>query len=184
MTRHDYRQSSFERIIGRRPRFTVPAAMYAPLVAVAVAALLVAAVYVVELQRCSDLDAQLAALHERIAVAQRADAHVDDLSRSVAQLRDVRRAVIAARRETLIAANTIARIGNRLPSETWLTSVQTNRAGSWSIAGRSTRVDQIGTTLAAIGDIDRTATTRLVSIDATGRTGRLLNFVIAWEHPQ
>jgi hypothetical protein len=35
--------------------------------------------------------------------------------------------------------------------------------------------------LRRIQSIDKTASTRLVSIAATGRTGRILDFVIGWD---
>ena len=184
MTRCNYRQSRFERVVGRRPDIAIDRHMRSPLIAIGAALLLTAVAYGVEWQRVAVLDAELSILQDRITIAKQADIRVDMLGQSVAQLRDVRTAVAGLRRDTIVVTNTIARIGNELPSETWLTSVQPGRTGTWSIVGRSTRVDQIGATLASIGELDHAATARLVSINAAGKTGRLLDFIIAWEHQQ
>jgi hypothetical protein len=100
---------------------------------------------------------------------------------NIARMRTIQAAVGAARRDVLIATNTIARIGNDLPPATWLTSVGSTPAGAWTIGGRSTRVDEIGTMLRRVQGIDKRATVRLVSIAATGRSGRVLDFVIGWD---
>jgi hypothetical protein len=96
-------------------------------------------------------------------------------------LRALHAGVAAARREALAATNTIARIGNDLPPQTWLTGVGSTPNGTWTIDGRSTRVGEIGTMLRRVQRIDDGATARLVSIAATGRTGRVLDFVIGWD---
>ncbi len=184
MTRYNYRQSRFERVVGRRPDMAIDRNMRSPIIAIGAALLLTAVVYGVEWQRVAVLDAELSALQDRIATAKQADIRVDTLGRSVAELRAIRTAVAGSRRDTVIVTNTIARIGNGLPAQTWLTSVQPGRSGTWSIAGRSTRIDQIGSTLASIGELDHAATARLVSINAAGKTGTMLDFIIAWEHPQ
>ena len=53
-------------------------------------------------------------------------------------------------------------------------------ADAWTINGRSTRVDEIGTMLRRVQELDRRGAARLVSIAATGRSGRILDFVISW----
>jgi hypothetical protein len=96
-------------------------------------------------------------------------------------MRAIRAAVSAARRDVLVATNTIARIGNDLPPATWLTSLGSTPSGAWTIGGRSTRVDEIGTMLRRVQGIDQHATVRLMSIAATGRSHRVLDFVIGWD---
>jgi len=92
--------------------------------------------------------------------------------------------VLAAQRASIADANAIARIGNRLPPQTWLTSLRAERTGTWSIGGRSTQIEQIGATLATIGRLAPAAAPRLVSLEANGERGRLLDFRIAWDAPR
>ncbi len=184
MTRFDYRQTSFERWLGRRPVFVVDRPLRAAFLAIAAAIVAVGVVALIECRRIAALDGELAALADRIAVAERDDARSDALQRDVERLRDLCATVDGARRDTAFATNTIVRIGNRLPPQTWLTSVQTDRTGSWTIGGRSARLDEIGTTLAAVAQLEPAATTRLVSVNAAGARGALLDFSIAFEQPR
>jgi Tfp pilus assembly protein PilN len=181
MTRYDYRQSAFERLIGRRPELVLDRALLSALAALALALLAVVTLAATESRRIAALDTELGALADRIATAERVDARDERAIADLAHARRVQAAVLAAHADTGRAANAIARIGNRLPSQTWLTNLRDDPAGGWSIAGRSTRIDEIGATLAAIGRLDPAATARLVSIAASGRTGRVLDFTIAWE---
>ena len=80
----------------------------------------------------------------------------------------------------LETTNAIARIGNDLPPQTWLTAIGATPAGDWTIGGRSTRVSEIGTMLRRVQALDAGAAATLVSIAATGRSGRILDFVIGW----
>jgi hypothetical protein len=175
----DYRQSSFARVLGRRPAFALPGALRPALAAVATALLLVGAAGAIERARIAALDGDLAALAARSVAAERDDARTERLEASVVSLRALRASLAVAQRSTAIAANTIVRIGNRLPPRTWLTSVTTDPSGVWSIGGRSTHLDEIATTLGAIARLDRRATTRLVAINAVGRHTSLLDFTVA-----
>jgi hypothetical protein len=181
VTRYNYRQSSFERLAGRGWPVVLTRELRAPLIALAAAILIVAAVNLVEVRRLAALDTTLATISDRLTTARREGVRADRAIQSVAHLRALQNAVLASRRETVIAENTIARIGNHVPGDTWLTNVQATRAGSWSIAGRSTHVERIGAMLASIGAMDRSASTRLVSITASGARGNTLDFVIGWE---
>jgi hypothetical protein len=181
MTRYNYRQSAFERLIGRRPRIEVDQRLRSSLIAVALAVFVVVAVAAAEGRRLALLDADLAALHDRIVVAEQADARDGRVRRTVLAERRVRDAVLDAQRDGIVVANTIARIGNELPPQTWLTGLHDDHTGTWSVAGRSTQIDQIGATLEAIGRLDSASSARLVSITASGRRGRMLDFTIAWE---
>jgi Tfp pilus assembly protein PilN len=158
--------------------------MRSALLAIAAAIVAVTLVALVERQRLAALDGELAVLADRIAVAERDDARSDALQHDVVRLRELCATLDNVRRDTTIATNTIVRIGNRLPPQTWLTSVQTDRAGSWTIGGRSARLDEIGTTLATVAQLEPAATTRLVSVNAAGIRGALLDFSIALEQPR
>jgi len=181
VTRYDYRQSAFERLLGRRPRIALDRRLWPSFAAVAAAVLLVAMVTGAETRRIAILDGDLATFADRIARADRDAARDRRAIAAVEHDRLIADALLGARRDTAVATNAIARIGNRLPARTWLTSVRTDPGGAWSIAGRSTQIERIGATLAAIAALDRGATTALVSIAASGRTGHTLDFTIAWE---
>jgi len=150
----------------------------------AAAIVAVGVVGLVERYRLASLDRELATLSTRIAVAERDDARSDRLNREVRRQRDLGAAIDAARDDTALAANTIVRLGNRLPAQTWLTKLESVRSGSWTIRGRSARLDDIRVTLAAVARLDRTASARLVSVDAAGSRSPLLDFTIALERPR
>ena len=181
MKRFNYRQSRFERFAGLAPPAFTTSALRGPLAIAGAAVVLFAGAWSVEAQRIAQLDRDLDALNIRVRAAkpaaERANAVIAATAR--AQTDDAR--VLAALREAVISTNTIARLGNALPPRTWLTNVQSNPAGAWTLAGRSDRVGAIGTTLRAIQQFDARARARLVSISATGRAGELLNFVIGWD---
>ena len=181
MTRYNYRQTTFERFAGNRPRLVIDARVRTSLAVLAAALLVVVTAATAEQRRLAVLDGQLTALHDRIAIAALVDVRNERVRGNVMQARRVRAAVLAARRDAMLAANTIARIGNQLPPQTWLTSVQNDRTGAWSVAGRSTQIGEIGATLVAIGRLVPTSSPRLVSIASSGNRGRMLDFVIAWE---
>jgi Tfp pilus assembly protein PilN len=181
VTRFDYRQSAFERLIGRPPRIAPDGRLRASVATLAVALVAVAVVATAERGRLARLDAELGAMHDRLIAAQRSDALDERVRRDVLAARGIRDAVLDARRASIADANAIARLGNRLPPQTWLTSLNATRTGTWSIAGRSTQIEQIGATLAAIGRLEPAASPRLVSLEANGERGRMLDFRIAWD---
>ncbi len=181
MTRYDYRQSRFERLIGRRPHLIIDDALRTALLAFTVALCLVGAGAFVEAHRLASLDVDLATLDARLVDARRADARLDRMQRVIANERALRDAVLAARREGALAADTIAGIGNVLPPQTWLTSIRNDRSGGWSIAGRSTQLEEVGGTLVAVARVQASTTPHLVSITAASRHAAVLDFLIASE---
>ncbi len=183
MTRFNYRQNSFERFVGRRPTVYLDDRMRAPAIAILASIIIAAAVAAIEMQRLALLNQELQSLHDRIALVERSDARVEGLSRTVRHLRDLRTALSTSHRETLLTSNHIVSIGNQLPSRTWLTRVQTNRAGMLSIAGRSASIERIAEMLTSIAHLSGPDSARLISINSAG-SGRLLDFLINWEPPQ
>jgi hypothetical protein len=181
MNRFNYQQSPFERHFGDAPMGMLADRLRLPMAVIGAAVLALAATWSFETHRVADLDAELAALQLRVEAASGLRVRAERLTARVARLRAASAGIDAAHREALAATNTIAQIGNGMPEQTWLTGVGAAAAGTWTIDGRSTRVDQIGTMLRRIQSIDKTASTRLVSIAATGRTGRILDFVIGWD---
>lgn len=180
MTRFNYHPSAQERLLAAAPlaawaeRLRVPAAL------VIAAVLIVCATWSFETRRIARLDADLGRLQEQVRTAARDDAHAGRLIAAVVRLHATTERVAAARHDVLATTNAIAQIGNELPPQTWLTTVGATPAGDWTIGGRSTRVDEIGTMLRRVQAIDTRASATLVSVAATGRSGRILDFVIGW----
>lgn len=184
MIRFNYLQPAHERWSASIPAITLASSVRVPLLLIGLALLGLAATWTFEVHRAEMLQEDLSGLQLRVRAAASDERLARNLMTSVARMRTIRAAVSAARRDVFVATNTIARIGNALPPATWLTSVGSTPAGAWTIGGRSTRVDEIGTMLRRVQGIDQRATVRLVSIAATGRTGRVLDFVIGWDqHP-
>ena len=180
MNRFNYHPTRVERV-----RMALPAVLLGhirfPLALAGSAIFLVAAAWSFETQRLHALEGQVAATELRVHAAA-AGAHVAErLSATVVRLRAMHDRITAARRDVLVATNTIAEIGNELPAQTWLTNVGASTAGTWTIGGRSTHVDEIGAMLRRVQGLDPAAPVRLVSIAATGRAGRVLDFVIGWD---
>ena len=181
MIRFNYLQPAYERWCAGIPAVALAGSVRLPLLLIGLAFLGVAATWAFEAQRAGMLQDQLSALQRRVQTAAGDERRTRNLMTSVARMRTIRAAVRAARRDVIVATNTIARIGNDLPPATWLTSVGSTPTGAWTLAGRSTRVDEIGTMVRRVQSIDQRATVRLMSIAATGRSGRVLDFVIGWD---
>jgi hypothetical protein len=181
VNRFNYHQSAYERLLAGVPAAMLTERLRAPMAVIGAALLSVAATWSIETHRAAVLGDELTGLHARLQAAAANQTHAEHLTSSVARLRAIVERVALARRDVLVATNTIATIGNDLPPQTWLTSVGSTPTGDWTIGGRSTRVDEIGTMLRRVQGIDRNATARLVSIAATGRGARVMDFVIGWD---
>lgn len=182
--RHNYHPSPLERLAALTRAIHVPAQLRIGMAMVGMASLLVSIMWGVETRRIAVLEHELAiASSEARAIAadaRRAQSVAGALRRAV----ELQQRIDRAHRVAIASTNAIALLGNGLPSDTWLTSLATAPSGSINIAGRSARVEQIGTALRAIQHIDAHAGTRLISISATGRTGRIHDFLIGWDrHP-
>lgn len=181
MKRHNYLQSRLERLIGTIPGPSAYTHLRRPLAAIGAAFALVAGAWFVDGQRVAALDRDLATLRAQATLAAADAARARTLLATVTRARTIAERVVAAHRIGVASTNAVAQVGNVLPRETWLTNVSAAPAGNWSIAGRSARLAEIGTTLRSIQRIDARAATHLVSLTATGRTGRIHDFVIAWD---
>jgi hypothetical protein len=182
MKRFNYHQSTIERLLAGVPAAALAEHLRTPLAVIGAALLTVAATGSIETHRAAGLEAELTSLQDRVHAAAANQTRAERLTVNVARLRTIAERITVARRDVLVTTNTIASIGNGLPPQTWLTSVASTPAGDWTIGGRSTRVDEIGTMLRRVQGIDRGTTARLVSIAATGRAARVLDFVIGWDH--
>jgi Tfp pilus assembly protein PilN len=143
--------------------------------------LLITVAWSVETLRLARLDGELAALAVAQAAARSVERDVARLQGDLQHLRALEAGVAMARREAIDTTNVVALVGNRLPERTWLTSIQATADGAWSIAGRTTHVAAVGSTLRSIGELNGTAAPHLQSISASGRTHRIVDFAIAWE---
>ena len=179
MNRFDYAGPSAERRVGIAAAALTGEPLRLPIVSLAAALLFVGGTWSVEAHRIAALDADLVTIAHRAQNAANDERRAGRLTIALATIAAVHDRISQARQSALTSTNTIARIGNALPPQTWLTGLQTAPSGSWSIAGRTTSIGEIGTTLGSIGRTGRSATTRLVSITAIGPAGRTLDFVIA-----
>jgi hypothetical protein len=180
----DYRQSRFERLAGIAPSAFVTAQLRIPTAVLGSALLLLTAGWTLEIQRVHTLEHDLNALLARTRGSASAAERANLLIADVAHLRADDARIVSARRAALLSTNAIARLGNALPPQTWLTNVESTPAGAWTIAGRSAEIAEIGTTLRTIQQFDARAATRLVSISASGRSGEVLDFIIDWQPGQ
>ena len=181
MKRFDYNQSRYHQLLAEIPLGTIAMQLRLPVTACAAALLAVAAAWSLETHRIAALDLELSQMQLRVQATAADEARVERLTSAVAHQRAIQDGIAAARRDVLETTNTVARIGNELPEQTWLTAVSSTPAGAWTVGGRSTHVGEIGTMLRRVQGIDPKSTARLVSIAATGRSGRILDFIIAWD---
>jgi hypothetical protein len=184
VNRFNYCQTLFERLAGIAPAGLLSSRLRLPVAVTGGAILVLALTSAVEVGRLNQLDSELGVLQARVRAAQPAVAHANAVMAATVRARRDDERIEDARRDAITSTNTIARLGNALPPRTWLTTIQSTPAGAWTIAGRSDRVAEIGTTLRTIQQFDPRATAQLVSISAGGSTGTLLNFVIGWQHQQ
>lgn len=180
MTRFTYHPSRLERLRAGAPKLALDARTGPPLAVVLGTLLLLTTLWLVQAQRLAELDRSLALLDAQLRQAQQTASAVARLSGEIARMQRTRDVVLGYRRQSTLTENLIARLGNDLPSHTWLTAVQPTVAGTWSISGRSTRLDEVGDVLAALQRSDRSSEPRLVSAASSAR-GSLVDFSIAWE---
>ena len=180
MIRYNYQPSAFERFSAHVPIVTLDAARRRMLLWSGAILGALGILTAVELSRLGTVEDQLAALHARAAAGAQAETAVVRLTAEVARLHSTSEAIERTRRDALLRANDLVRIGNLLPAQTWLTAVREDRAGTWSIEGRSTRLIEIGATLGALQRVDPHAAVRLLSVLGIGH-GRGIQFVLTWE---
>jgi hypothetical protein len=178
VTRFDYVPARFEPLraafgAGRRPAGIRLAAGV-----VGASLIFVTAMWSFEEHRLTQLADELNALQTQARFARIAMHRARRLRTTLLRLRDIDTTIALARQEAIATTNVVSRIGNSLPSGTWLTGVQAATTGGWTIAGRSKQIADVGATLGAIEHLDGGAATHLVSVAATGRASRILDFVI------
>jgi hypothetical protein len=182
--RFNYHQSPYERFFADATTRMLTARLRVPMAALGAVLLAVTGMWSIETHRVVALEDELRNLRMHVEAANGDRVRAEQLMARVARLRALNSGIAVARREAIAATNTIAKIGNGLPAQTWLTGVGAAPGGAWTIDGRSTSVSEIGIMLRRVQSIDEGAATRLVSIAATGHAGRVLDFVIGWERRQ
>ena len=134
-----------------------------------------------EQHRLTELEARLGVLREQESAVTLAARNAGTVAQQLAGLRELAQRLASARRETIMSTNAAILIGNGLPPRTWLTELDALPSGSWTIAGKSTALDQIGATITALSRLDRTAAVRLVSVTTLAQPGSSYAFVITWD---
>jgi Tfp pilus assembly protein PilN len=169
MRRIDYHVTWSERRIGVALPATIPPSLRAPLAAFACAVAFVAVVWCVQHARLRAAERDGAALARRLAAAEREVAAVCAIESDVARLRALSERIASFRASGALRASEIARVGNVLPDDAWLTSLRADR-GALSLEGRSARLGAVGTALAALSRLPRYGGARLIAVreDPTG----------------
>jgi hypothetical protein len=177
--RYNYQPSAFEQFAAHVPATTIDPALRRTLVRAGAILGALGILTAIELGRLATAEKDLDALRARAAASAPAAAAAARLTSDVEQLRATAAAIDRSRRDGLLRADDLVRVGNLLPEQTWLTAIHEDRSGTWSIEGRSTRLVEIGATLGALQRLDPRAGVHLVSVLGIGR-GRALEFTLTW----
>jgi hypothetical protein len=157
-------------------RFTVRDEEHPPLAAFAGTLALIVGLSAIEHARLVSVEGDLA--HDRTRLIQS--------DRDVARLKRLDVTLEQERRETLeisrirasgtLHANEIAAIGNRLPSDTWVSVIRHNDS-SLTLEGQARRVEAVGAALIALGAGDARNVPSLISIDeGTGTPADIVRY--------
>lgn len=179
MRRINYALTWSERHVGVTLPSAIPAALRPPLAALACAVAFVLVVWGVQQARLRAAERDGAELAGRLAAAERGVAVVRAMGREVARLRTLDDRIARIRRSGTDRASEIAVVGNRLPSDAWLTSLRADR-GALALEGRGARLSAVGSAIADLARLPSYAGARLLSVrDDPGRTG--VTYAIALE---
>ncbi|MEA2784507.1 MAG: hypothetical protein QOF71_611 [Candidatus Eremiobacteraeota bacterium] len=162
MRRINYLPSWSERHIG----LTLPAVageLRAPFAALAGAIALAAALWAIQQTRLHAAERDGAAYAERLVETQLDVARVRAVEHDVERLRALRERVDTIRRSGAMRANEIAALGNRLPPDTWLSSVRADR-GTLAVEGHGTRLAAVSSAIASLAALPAYRTARLVAV--------------------
>lgn len=160
MKRIDYLRQAVRPI---RLPFAAPGAKLRRTLAVfGLTAVAISATAAAEAGRLAGLQRTGTALTEQL---HRADADAADaraLQRELARLQGIARRVAATRRSGPDGANDVAALGNRLPSNVWLTSLR-RAPDTVSLEGRSAQLEAVAATMRALARAPQVVEARLVS---------------------
>ena len=150
MKRFNYFISPAERVFGAALPGLISPALRAPLIALAAALVAGGAGYGVEAARLRAAAAAAELLAVQLAASEVAVSRVRRTGDEVERLRALAHRIEAIRASGDARADEFVALGNGIPSGTWLTSVRLEPRGL-GIEGRSTRLDLVATTIAALG---------------------------------
>jgi Tfp pilus assembly protein PilN len=150
----------------RHAGITLPApapALRQPLAVFGCAVALVTVVWAVQHARLGSLNDRGAEYAQRLAETGAALAHVRAVESDVARLRALEGRIDVIRRSGPLHAGEIAALGDRLPDGAWLTSLRADRA-ALSLEGRSTRIEAVAASVAALTRLPAYGGARLLSV--------------------
>ncbi|GAC1416189.1 MAG: hypothetical protein NVSMB5_06230 [Candidatus Velthaea sp.] len=170
----------FNFIAVRRPmdftidKMTVPPRLREPAGALAATAALVTVLYGIQTIRLQEASERHGTAVARLARSEAAIRHFKMLDAEIARRSRLAAAVIDVQRSGVRRANELAWIGNRLPSETWLSSIRVD-AGSYALEGGSERVAAVGAAMQSLRGNPTLGTPQLQSVtdDASAASSRV-----------
>jgi Tfp pilus assembly protein PilN len=151
-----------------------------PIVAVALALLLVGGVRAVEDRRMNAALRHLETLEQREAAVAPARRRVQALSTDITRLTKIANDVHGVRVSGIMQAEELAEIGNSLPAHVWLTAIRDADAG-WSITGGARRISDVGSAMLALEHVPRITSATLVSTQAADRSDRSVEYELRLE---
>ena len=164
--------SAFERLTGISPA-ALPRAVRVPLAALGVTMIGAGFCWGVEEAR---IDAALRSAEAYTARAQALDPPADRAraaAADVARLQNVARAVRDVVASGGRSAARIARIGNALPDDVWLSAIRADD-GAVSLEGRALHVEGVAAAVAALGRLDASTSVRLRSVRSDARHANVI----------
>jgi hypothetical protein len=179
MIGYNYHRPVIGRIFGSTATLQLARALRTGVPGFALACALAGGIWGFELRVLGGIENDLASVQAGLS----ADEADDRRLRQAKSAGDTMQALLAAldrqKRSTAQELNALAAIGNALPPNTWLTELHRQTAGTWSMAGRSARLEEIGDTLVALQRLDATGDPRLISVSSKD-AGVPLAFTAEW----
>lgn len=129
----------------------------------------------IELLRISRFDAAAAAQEARIAADAPRRAQVKALALDVAHYQSFAREAQAYRRSGSDVAIALAKIGNSVPAQVWLDSLDRQNQ-EYTVAGGATSVDRLGGTIVSLGGALPQTHAALVNLDNRQADGNGVHF--------
>lgn len=181
MTRHDYAPSRAARLVVLLRELFADAQVRAAAATLAAVMAVIASALAVELHRLAGLEDAVRIMDTRVADARQRTQRLDAIRADVDRLRRERDLLLDARAASRADVNALVVLGNRLPSDSWLTRVHGDRDGSWTLEGRASRTFAVGAILLAAERIASGMHVRLLSLGSTGSPRTGVRFALAWE---
>jgi Tfp pilus assembly protein PilN len=180
--RINYVVTRSERLFGVALPTTVAVRLRRPLAALAGALLLVGALHGVQQARLADAARTAAFDAERLAATDGAVRRVRAVEHDVGRLRALVARVNDIQGSGPLHAAALAAIGDRLPSDAWLSAIRAEHGG-FALEGRGARLSAVGATLGALATLPAAGGARLLAVHGD-RDQAGVSYAIALEmHP-